>query len=90
VTNQIAIREPLYQDETASLTPEEEKFVNHIAAWLAPRPNADLLLERIWEVLRRREAAVPPHNAVEIDGGDGSARSPATVKGKSSATGKRA
>jgi hypothetical protein len=80
-----------YQDESASLalTPEEEQFVKDAAAWLAPRPNADLLLERMCEVVLHQDAAVPPLNGVEIDACDGSDRSSEAVRAKPATAAKR-
>jgi hypothetical protein len=82
--------ETWYEGQSASLTltPEEELFVKHTAAWLAPRPNADLLLERILEVARHQEAGVPPPNGVEIEGG-GSERSSEAVRAKPASAAKR-
>jgi hypothetical protein len=61
------------EDDADSLMPEEEKFIEHVVAWLAPRPNADLLLDRIEDTLWLNAAGVSRHDPAEKEHGDESA-----------------
>ncbi len=70
--------EPRLGEDAESLTPEEEKFIQDVVAWLAPRPNADLLLDRIEEDLWLNAVAGSREGAVEKERGDDSAASPTT------------
>jgi hypothetical protein len=58
------------------LSEEEEKFVEQTVAWLAARPNPDILLDRIWnrliDVTEAEEARLEPYDEVE-EKGEGSA-----------------
>jgi hypothetical protein len=48
-----------------SLTSEEEKFIQDVVAWLEPRLNADLLLDRIEEDLWQNAIAASREDAVK-------------------------
>jgi hypothetical protein len=67
-----------HEEDPESLTPEEEKFIEHVVAWLAPRQNADQLLDRIEETLWLNAVAVSREDAVEKERADESASQPTT------------
>src|SRR5262249_5826198 len=43
--------ESLHEENADAFSPEEEKYIRDVAQWLAPRPNADLLLDLLAETL---------------------------------------
>jgi hypothetical protein len=80
--------ESQHDDDADSLTPEEEKFIEHVVAWLAPRQNADLLLDRIEQTLWLNAAAVSRHDPAEKEHGDESAPSETAAEVKPTLGGK--
>ena len=76
------------EEDAQSLTPEEEKFIQDAVAWLAPRPNADLLLDRIQETVWLNAVAGSGQDAVEKERGNGSAAQPTTAEEKPAQAGK--
>jgi hypothetical protein len=80
--------EPLFADESRSsdaaesLTREEEKFIEDVVSWLAPRPNAGLLLERMEENLWLNSVAALRQDAVEEGREDETVAPPTTAEEK--------
>jgi hypothetical protein len=77
------------QDDTKSFTLEEEKFIKHAAAWLAPRTNADELLSWLGTMLQRSRAASSPQGAADKERGDGSNKPRGVAEAGPAAGGKK-
>jgi hypothetical protein len=67
--------------ENAAFTLEEQKFIQDTVAWLAPRANADLLLDRIEEDLWLNAVAGSREDAVDKERADESAVQRTTSEG---------
>jgi hypothetical protein len=80
------------QDDDAdikSLTAEEAKFVKHAVSWMAPRPNAELLLRVLQTSLRRSKEANRREKANGKEESDMPMASPVMAEGKPVPSGKR-
>jgi len=73
---------PMHEENAEALTPEEGKFIKDVAAWLAKRPNADLLLDLLAETLWQDADLAAPEAGADEKRADESVTSPTAVEEK--------